>query len=496
MQKEGVAMKRYILGIDEGTTSERVILFDTKTNKIVDLDAQSLQQFYPQNGWVEHDAEEIWSKVEKSLKTVIKRNRLKVDEIFGIGLTNQRETTVAFDKTTGKAICPAIVWQCRRTAPFCEKMDEKTKLSLQKKTGLIVDAYFSATKMKWILDNNKLARDLARKGQLGLCTIDAFLVQKLTQCKVFATDTTNASRTMLVDLKKPQQFDSSLLEFFDIPASCMPEIKNSADDFGFAKTSIGDIPILSVIGDQQASLFGQGCFSSGDAKITYGTGAFVLVNVGQKLPTENNNLLNTVAWTISNKTTYAVEGSVFNVGSTLNFLKNNLKLFRSYSELDHLCDSIPSNEGVYLIPAFTGLGAPYWNPQVRGKICGLTLSNTPAHIVRSAMESFCYSVFDIIDYLSFSGRHVKQISVDGGVSKSQFLLQFQSNLLQIPVSKVLNNESTALGAIYLAGLYSGAYLDFEDIKSKIEIESTTTPSCTKREMKPLVENWRKYVCER
>ena len=489
-------MKRYILGIDEGTTSERVVLFDAKTNKIIDFDAQSLTQFYPQNGWVEHDAEEIWDKVEKSLKTIIKRNKLTLPEIFGIGLTNQRETTVAFDKSTGKAICPAIVWQCRRTATICEQMDTKTKLSLQKKTGLIMDAYFSATKMQWILNNFKQAKQLAKSGNLGLCTIDAFLVYKLTQGKVFATDTTNASRTMLVDLKEPKKFDSSLLEFFNIPASCMPEIKDSADNFGFAKTPIGEIPILSVIGDQQSSLFGQGCFNSGDAKITYGTGAFVLVNVGQKTPVENNNLLNTVAWTINNKTTYAVEGSVFNVGSTLNFLKNNLRLFRSYSELDHLCESIPSNEGVYLIPAFTGLGAPYWNPDARGKICGLTLSNTPAHIVRSAIESFCYSVYDIIDYLSFSGRSVKQISVDGGVSRSQFLLQFQSNVLQIPVSKVVNNESTVLGAIYLAGLNSGAYLDLEDIKSKIMVESTTLPSCTKKQVKPYIEQWRKYVCEK
>lgn len=487
-------MKKYLIGIDEGTTSERVVLFDTTKNKIIDSHSIKITQFYPDDAWVEQDANEIWSNVKSSLDAIIKNNKLKLDEVFGIGITNQRETTVAWNKSNGMPIARAIVWQCKRTSEYCNSLSQKIKDTIKTKTGLVVDSYFSATKMKWILENVKEARRLASTNNLALGTIDSFLVYKLTGGKTFATDTTNASRTMLVDLQKPMEYDAELLKFFKVPASSLPEIKSSADDFGYAKTIIGDIPIWAVIGDQQASLVGQGCVETGLAKMTYGTGGFLLVNSGDTLNPQNKLTLNTVAYTINGKTTYAIEGSIFNVGSTLQYLKDSLGLFSSYSELDSLCASATSNN-VYFLPAFTGLGAPYWSGSARCVILGLTLGTNKGDIVKSAIESFALIVADIQRYLHSIGIKIKQLSTDGGVSKCNYLLEFQSAIMGINVTRMAETESTSLGAIFLAGLQAGYYKNLKDIENLVSPASIFTPRSVKMKAKQRLEDWDKFVAK-
>lgn len=485
-------MKKYIIGIDEGTTSERVVLFDTTLNKIVDACGIKITQYYPKDSWVEHDANEIWNNVKSSLDTIIKKNKLTVDQIYGIGITNQRETTVAWNKTNGIPIAKAIVWQCKRTNDFCDSIPQKMKDIIKDKTGLVVDSYFSATKMKWLLENVTGAKKLASQGNLALGTIDSFLVYKLTGGKTFATDTTNASRTMLVDLTNPMQYDNDLLKYFKIPATALPEIKSSADDYGYAKTAIGDIPILAVIGDQQASLVGQGCVETGLAKMTYGTGGFLLVNSGNTLNKENKLTLNTVAYTINGHTTYAVEGSIFNVGSTLEYLKNNLNLFDSYSEIDNIITKATS-DNVYFLPAFSGLGAPYWSSSALAGIYGLTLGTNKADIVKSAIESFALILADISRYLNSIGIKIKNLTTDGGVSKCNYLLEFQSAILGVNVSRMAETESTSLGAIFLAGLQSRCYQTLKEIERMVTPATTFTPRSVKLKAKQRLEEWDKFV---
>lgn len=485
-------MKRYIIAIDEGTTSERVVLYDTLSNKIVSNSGHKLTQYYPKEAYVEHNAEEIWEKVYASLESVIKENKLSLDDIYGIGITNQRETTVAFNKSTGKPIHNAIVWQCKRTASYCEKMPQNVKEKIKDKTGLVVDSYFSSTKMKWLIDNVPEAKMLIKENNLCLGTIDSFLVYKLTGGKVFATDTTNASRTMLVDISKPFSYDAELIKYFGIPLNCLPEIKNSADNFGYAKTSIGEIPILSVIGDQQSSLVGQGCFKKGSSKMTYGTGGFLLVNSGKDLIKENRLAINTVGYSIKGETTYAIEGSIFNVGSSLEYLKGTLNLFNSYSELDDICkQALPSS--LHVLPAFSGLGAPYWDQNARGAIAGLTLGTTKAEIVKATLESFAYLVADITEYLKSVGISVKSLNADGGVSKSTYLLSLQANLLQAPVYKMEEAESTSLGTIFLTGLKAGAFKSLKEIESKVSWSTCFKPTITRKNNKELLYSWHEFV---
>ena len=485
-------MKKYIIAIDEGTTSERVVLYDITKNKIVDSHSIKITQFYPADAWVEQDANEIWNNVKSSLDSIIKKNKLSKDEIVGIGITNQRETTVAWNKTNGIPISRAIVWQCKRTSEFCDKMPAKTKEKIKEKTGLVVDSYFSATKMKWILDNVSGAKKLAQSGNLAFGTIDSFLVFKLTGGKTFATDTTNASRTLLVDLSKPMEYDQELLDYFKIPLSSLAEIKNSADDYGYAKTIVGDIPILSVIGDQQSSLVGQGCLETGKAKMTYGTGGFLLVNSGASLNTNNRLTLNTVAYTINGKTTYAVEGSIFNVGSTLEYLKEHLSLFNSYGELDEVCRKANSNS-VYFLPAFSGLGAPYWSGSARAGIYGLTLGTNKADIVKSAIESFALIVSDISRYLNSIGIKIKNLTTDGGVSKCNYLLEFQAAVLGVNVMRMAETESTSLGAIFLAGLQGGIYKSLNEIMHIVKPATTFTPHTAKLKAKQRIEEWDRFL---
>ena len=485
-------MKKYILAIDEGTTSERVVLYDTEINKIVDYHGTKITQFYPHESWVEHDANEIWTDVKSSMDTLIKKHKLTVDDIIGIGITNQRETTVAWNKANGLPINRAIVWQCKRTAGYCDNLPKTLKDKIKDKTGLVVDSYFSATKMKWILDNVSGAKKLAQAGNLAMGTVDSFLIYKLTNGKSFATDTTNASRTMLVNLAEPMKYDEELLNYFKIPASALPEIKNSADNYGMAKTIIGDIPILSVIGDQQSSLVGQGCLETGKAKMTYGTGGFLLVNSGTTLNKNNKFTLNTVAYTIKNQTTYAIEGSIFTVGSTLEYLKNTLSLFSSYSEIDSICEKASSNS-VYFLPAFTGLGSPYWSSTAKAGVFGLTLGTTKEDIVKSAIESFALILSDIARYLNSIGIKIKNLTTDGGVSKCNYLLEFQSAILGVPVSRMTETESTSLGAIFLAGLQAGVYKNIKEIEKLVKPATTFTPRATKMRAKPRIEEWDNFI---
>lgn len=485
-------MKKYIIAIDEGTTSERVVLFDTTLNKIIDSCGIKITQFYPKDSWVEHDANEIWNNVKSSLDTIIKKNKLTINDVYGIGITNQRETTVAWNKSNGMPIAKAIVWQCKRTNSFCDSISDKMKNTIKDKTGLVVDSYFSATKMKWLLENVSGAKKLANQNNLALGTIDSFLVYKLTNGKTFATDTTNASRTMLVDLSRPMEYDEELLKFFKIPRECLAEIKSSADNFGYAKTIIGDIPILSVIGDQQASLVGQGCVETGLAKMTYGTGGFLLVNSGNILTPKNKLTLNTVAYTISGHTTYAVEGSIFNVGSTLEYLKNNLNLFDSFADIDNIISKATSNS-VYFIPAFSGLGAPYWSSSARAGIYGLTLGTNKADIIKSAIESFALILADISRYLGSIGIKIKSLTTDGGVSKCNYLLEFQAAILGVNVSRMAETESTSLGAIFLAGLQSGCYQTLKEVERLVTPASTFTPHSIKLKAKQRLEEWDKII---
>lgn len=486
-------MKRYILAIDEGTTSERILLFDAKKNEIVDIEQAKLACDYPFNGWVEQDAEEIFNKTFNSLEKIVKRNKLTSANTYGIGITNQRETTIAWNKKTGKVLAPAIVWQCRRTADYCNKISEKDKSWLKQKTGLVLDAYFSATKMRWLLDHNKEVLALAKKGELALGTVDAFLIYKLTKGEVFATDATNASRTMLCDLSAPLCYDPTLLKFFGIPQSALAEVRDNISNFGTTTILGQNFPIVASIGDQQSSLFGQGCYRAGEAKCTYGTGAFVLVNQGNKLPTPNSKLLSTVAWHLNGKPTYALEGSVFNVGSTIELFKNNLNLFNSLAELDSFELSHDASSKLYLVPAFTGLGAPYWAPNARGAILGMTLNTTRKDILRAGLESFAYSVYDILAELKTANIKIKGLSVDGGVSKNDYMLKFEASLIGAPVTRAGSHEGTALGAIFLTGLGTGAYQSLDDLAELTQKAESFKPTLSTREVTKLVAGWHNAV---
>lgn len=470
---------RYIIGLDEGTTSARSVLFDIKTNKIVKIEKQSFDQYFPHPAWVEQDATQLAKAQFATLKKVLEG--IDASDVVGIGITNQRETVVAWDRATGKPIYNAIVWQCRRTAKYIESLSAETKKAIKDKTGLIADAYFSASKMRWILQNVPLAKKLCNSGRLCFGNINTYLAFLLTG--EFVTDPTNACRTMLYNINTGD-WDDDLLKLFGISRTTLPHIVSCDSVIGKCK-DFGDIKLCAMIGDQQSSLFGQGCVDTGMAKSTYGTGSFVLINTGAKL-INSDKLLNTVAYQIKDKKCYALEGSIYSACNIIEWLQHNLGIIDSPKDMDKLCFSIEDNGGVYLVPAFTGLGAPYWNSDAKCLLCGMTLASTKQHIARSVLESIAYNNRAIIECLP-KGAKVSQLRVDGGGSNNKFLLQFQSDILRKEVVQGESSEATAMGAIYMAGLSAGIYT-LDDIKKMYKVQNVFTPK-----MKPALAD--KYYNE-
>jgi len=480
-------MKRYIIGLDEGTTSARTLIYDAQENQIKHIVNEKFTQHFPKPGWVEHDANEIWEVMERTLNKAIKETDITNEEIIGIGITNQRESIVAWDKDSGEAVYPSIVWQCRRTSKYCDSLNKTFKSYIKKTTGLIVDAYFSATKIKWLIENNNKVKKLLANNKLCVGTIDSYLTYKLTKGEKFITDTSNASRTMLFNIKT-LKWDDKLLKKFGIPKNILPEVVSNGQELGIAHTKFGDISIGAILGDQQSSLFGQGCFEVGLAKATYGTGCFILSNTGNNF-VNNKNMLSTIAWTINNETTYALEGSIFNAGTIVNWLIDDLKILSSSKESTDICNNLGDTDGVYFVPAFTGMGAPYWKPYSTGTITGITRGTKQDHIIRAGLESMAYNTYDIINCMNTSGIDVKELRVDGGVSKNEFLMQFQADILGKKIVKQASTECTALGVIYLAGLSLGYYKNIKQIKNLINISKTYTNTMNNKVKLKLINGW-------
>lgn len=474
-------MKRYIIALDEGTTSARALVYDTQENKVVSVVNKPFKQSYPHPGWVEQDPAVIWSMQFSAMTEAIGMAGINVREVLTIGITNQRETVVVWDKVTGKAVYPAIVWQCNRTADFCGKLlQSELSDTITKKTGLRVDSYFSASKLAWILDNVQGARD---NENLIFGTVDTYLLWKLTEGRVHATDYTNASRTLLYNITEGK-WDEELCKIFNVPMRMLPEVHPSSHYYGECDIFDEPIPITAIAGDQQSALFGQGCHTPGSAKNTYGTGCFMLVNTGEHRR-DSEGLLTTLS--CSDKLTYALEGSVFNAGSTIEWLKNELGLINSHHECEPLARSIDGTDGVYFVPAFSGLGTPYWDSDARGTITGLTRGSGKAHIVRAVLEAMAYSVCDIAEAMSRAGEALTSLKVDGGVSKNSFLMQFQADLLGVPVLRSENVEATAMGAIALAGKYFG--VEVQESSPFVTFE----PSMARSRADELIYGWKRAV---
>lgn len=484
-------MKRYIIGLDEGTTSARTLIYDLKNNSIVNIVNEKFKQYFPKSGWVEHDANEIWQVMEKTMNEAIKQAKIDSEEIIGIGITNQRESVVAWNKETGESVFPSIVWQCRRTSQYCETIKPSLRKYIKKTTGLIVDPYFSATKIKWLLENNSKVKKLLEQNNLCIGTIDSYITYRLTNGEKFITDTSNASRTMLFNINE-LCWDKKLLEKFGIPIEILPEVVSNGKELGIAHTKFGDISIGAILGDQQSSLFGQGCFYKGLAKATYGTGCFILSNTGET-PIHNNKMLSTIAWTINNKTTYALEGSIFNAGTVVNWLIDDLKILASNKESSEISYNIQETDGVYFVPAFTGMGAPYWNSEARGVICGITRATNKNHIIRAGLESMAYNTCDIIKCMEEENVEIKELHVDGGVSRNDFLMQFQADMLGKKVIKAESSECTVLGVIYLIALSLGYIKSLKEIKEKIQYSKTYTNKINNNKRKELYEGWKQAV---
>jgi len=478
--------KRYILALDEGTTSVRTVLYDTKTNEIIGTSQYPLKQFYPKNSWVEQDANEIWKLQKQTLDRVISDNNISLDQIIGLGITNQRETIVAWNKTTGEPIYNAIVWQCKRTSKYIDSLPKNIKRKIKEKTGLIADSYFSASKIKWLIDNVPIAKKLLEKKNLCIGTIDSWLAFKLTG--QFVTDTTNASRTMLFNIKT-MQWDKELLDYFNIPPHALAKVIPCNYDLG--KCIDYPFHLCGIIGDQQSSLFGQACFTKGMTKATYGTGCFILMNIGETR-IKSKDTLCTIAYTIDDKTNYALEGSVFSACNAIDWVKNNLELYESFEELADICNSLPDNNNVYFVPAFTGLGAPYWDGFSKGTITGITLATNKKHIIRACIESIAYNTYAIIKNMSNKTIPIKEIHVDGGGSKNSFLLQFQADIIQRKVIKSLQAESTALGAIYMVGISQKIYT-LKSISNLYKTKSSYLPQITKYQRDNLFKKWETAV---
>ena len=488
-------MDQFILSLDQGTTSSRAIIFD-KQGAIIAVAQKEFTQYFPQPGWVEHDANEIWSTQLGVAAEAISKAGLTVENIAAIGITNQRETTVVWERTTGKPIYNAIVWQDRRTANFCDELKRKQlDKIIKQKTGLIIDAYFSATKVKWILDNVDVARKKAENGELCFGTIDTWLLWNLTKGQVHATDVSNASRTMLCNINT-LQWDGELEKIFTIPGNMLPQIRSSSEVYGHTQNilSAKNIPIAGIGGDQQAALFGQMCTQPGMVKNTYGTGCFMLMNTGEQPVTSNYNLLTTVAWKVNGITQYALEGSVFIAGAVVQWLRDGLGIINKSSDVEALAAKVSSNEGVYVVPAFTGLGAPHWNQDARGTIVGLTRGSNASHIARAALESIAYQTMDVLKAMEAdSGISIKELRVDGGATANDLLMQFQADILNTKVLRPQITETTALGAAYLAGLAVGYWKNIEEIQQQWLIDKTFTPSMDDSKRNELAAGWQKAV---
>ncbi|MEQ9409543.1 MAG: glycerol kinase GlpK [Fuerstiella sp.] len=480
---------KYILALDQGTTSSRAILFD-KRGAVVAVSQKEFPQHFPQPGWVEHNPEDIWKSQLSVARSVLRKAGLKAGDVAAIGITNQRETAVVWDRSTGKAVCDAIVWQDRRTAGVCDDLRaRKVDRTIQKKTGLILDAYFSATKVQWILDHVEGARQKAEAGDLAFGTVDSWLIWKLTGGAVHVTDAGNASRTMLYNIHR-KTWDKQLLKQFDIPASMLPEVRSSSEVYGETKLLGGSIPIAGVAGDQHAALFGQCCTSPGMVKNTYGTGCFMLMNTGTEPVASKNKLLTTVAWQIGDRTEYALEGSIFVAGAVVQWLRDGLGLIRSSAEIEQLAAQVPDTGGVYLVPAFAGLGAPHWDAYARGIIVGLTRGTGKAHIARAALEGMAYQVADVLQAMEAdSGIRLRQLRVDGGASLNSLLMQFQADLLRVPVVRPEVAETTALGAAYLAGLAVGYWKNQKEIESNWQQAAQFKATMKPARRKQLLEGW-------
>ena len=488
--------KKYIIALDQGTTSSRAILFD-KCGNIVSSAQKEFTQIYPKAGWVEHNPMEIWGSQSGVLREVLETTSVRPDEIAAIGITNQRETTVVWDKNTGKPVYNAIVWQCRRTASICDDLKKKgLEESIKSKTGLMIDAYFSATKVKWILDNIEGAREKAENGDLLFGTIDTWLIWNLTRGKVHVTDYSNAARTMLYNIKE-LKWDEDILKELEIPLCMLPEVKPSSEIYGYTDEEMlagAKIPIAGCAGDQQAALFGQTCFEEGSVKNTYGTGCFLLMNTGSKPVESKNGLLTTIAWGVDGKVEYALEGSIFVGGASIQWLRDELRLIYDSGQSEYYANQVEDTNGVYVVPAFTGLGAPYWDMYARGAIFGLTRGAKRGHIVRATLESIAYQTKDVLNAMQEdSNMKLKMLRVDGGASANDFLMKFQADILNVNIDRPKVIETTALGAAYLAGLAVGFYKNKEEIRERYTIEKEFIASMNDRKRNLLYRGWKRAV---
>lgn len=487
-------MDKYILALDQGTTSSRAIVFDHH-GSMVAVAQKEFKQYYPKPGWIEHDGEEIWESQIEVARQAIKKAKLKASQIAAIGITNQRETTLIWDKETGELIHKAIVWQDRRTSRYCDQLKEEGfEDTIRNKTGLIADAYFSGTKVKWILENVPGAKKKAEAGKLAFGTIDSFLIWKLTGGKLHITDVTNASRTLLYDIHK-MWWSTTITKHFDVPISMLPQVVPSSQKYGETDPEIfGEaIPIGGIAGDQQAALFGQMCVEPGMIKNTYGTGSFVVLNTGDKPIPSKNSLLTTVAWQLNGKTTYALEGSIFIAGAIVQWLRDGLGIIKSSSDVEELAQTVEDNGGVYMVPALAGLGAPHWDQYARGTICGVTRGTTAGHFARAALESIAYQAMDVLRAMKAdSGIDFKELRVDGGATANNTLMQFQADLLKVPVVRPKVMETTALGAAYLAGLAVGYWSSLDEIKEQWQMDRTFEPS-SDFHAEELTKGWDKAI---
>ena len=487
-------MKQYVIALDQGTTSSRCILFDREQN-IVGVAQREFTQIYPKPGWVEQDPMEIWSSQSSVLTEVLAQTGIAPTEVAAIGITNQRETTIVWDKATGRPIYNAIVWQCRRTASLCEELKAEGAFSdyIKEHTGLLIDAYFSATKLSWILDHVEGARARAEAGELLFGTVDSWLVWKLTGGKAHVTDYTNASRTMLFDIQN-LCWDEEICRRLDIPMEMLPQVCSSSQVYGFANLQGVKVPIAGIAGDQQAALFGQGCFHPGEAKNTYGTGCFLLMNTGEQLCRSENGLLTTIAIGLNGRVQYALEGSVFVGGAVIQWVRDELRFISESRDAEYYASKVPDTGGVYLVPAFTGLGAPYWDMYARGALVGLTRGTNRDHIIRAAQESIAYQSWDLVDAMEKdTGIPLSALNADGGASRDKFLMQFQADILNKPVRRPVIRETTALGAALLAGLATGVWSSQEEVKSRMKTDSLYEPAMDEAKRQKLLRGWHKAV---
>jgi glycerol kinase len=484
---------KYLLALDQGTTSSRSLVID-ESGKVVAVAQKEFTQIFPQPGWVEHDPNEIWASQIGVAADALGRAGISAKDVAAIGITNQRETAVVWDRKTGEPIHNAIVWQDRRTAPICDKMKaDGLESMITKKSGLVIDAYFSGTKVQWLLDNVPGARERANRGELAFGTIDSWLIWKLTDGKVHVTDQSNASRTMLLNIYD-RRWDDELLKALNVPRSMLPEVKSSSEVYGESTGILAGVPIAGIAGDQQSALFGQMCTKPGMAKNTYGTGSFMLMNTGTEGVSSKNKLLTTIAWGRAGQTEYALEGSVFITGAVVQWLRDGLKIIRTAPEVEELAASVPDNGGVYFVPGFVGLGAPHWDPYARGTIVGLSRGSTAAHIARAAVEGIAYQVADILLAMTAdSGVKLAELRVDGGAAKNDLLMQFQADILGIPVVRPNETETTALGSAYLAALAVGYYKSLDELASHWAIDRTFEPKMSADQRQKLQSEWNKAL---